>query len=509
MALSPLDKKSAPTTTTPPTPTLPHRLFQPDRRREPEMWSSQGRDESTTSVRHPVRPILDEEDLLPPEARARAERRMDRIAFYKIEALLILLTGLAYAYRLEGRAFQIVLTMVAIGLPIYEALGERWRRPFVAWLTVVALGWVFGPVAAALVVGLTLGLIGICLAPIPWAVRAGIVAGVGVGLMALRNQPGLPVPAVFWPVAGSFLMFRMVIYLYELKHAKKPESFLDAVNYFLLPPNACFIHFPVVDYRTMQRTWLMGGLRETQREGLRMIFRGMIHLLGYRIIYHELLIAPGDVEDPATLARFLVCNYLLYLRVSGQFHIACGIIHLFGWRLPETHHNYLLANSFTDYWRRINIYWKDFMVRVFFNPTVFRLKRWPQPLALAAATVVVFLATWLLHAYQSFWLRGSWGFSTTDGLFWGILGVLVLINVQIDARRTRAGRRFRPLKATEGRSASVWRRAGALAKHSLQVAATFTTIAVLWSLWSSPGVGEWLEMMGRGLGLTIGSGRGG
>ena len=78
------------------------------------------------------------------------------------------------------------------------------------------------------------------------------------------------------------------------------------------------------------------------------------------------------------------------------------------------------------------------MVRIVFNPVVFRLKRWPQPVALAVATVVVFVATWALHAYQSFWLRGSWGFSGPDALFWGILGALVLVNVQLDARRSRA-----------------------------------------------------------------------
>ena len=44
-------------------------------------------------------------------------------------------------------------------------------------------------------------------------------------------------------------------------------------------------------------------------------------------------------------------------RVSGQFHVACGMLHLFGHALPETHRRYLLAESFTDYWRRINIYW--------------------------------------------------------------------------------------------------------------------------------------------------------
>ena len=218
-----------------------------------------------------------------------------------------------------------------------------------------------------------------------------------------------------------------------------------------------------------------------------MMFRGTLHLLCYRLVYHELLIEAGDVHDLAGLAGHIVCNYLLYLRVSGQFHMACGMLHLFGYQLPETHHHYLLATSFTDYWRRINIYWKDFMVRIFFNPVVFRLKRWPQPVALAVATATVFLATWLLHAYQLYWLQGSWGFTVPDALFWGILGVLVLVNVQLDARRSRHRRRL-----AAGASRLDRPRVGL---RAAKVAGTFTTIAVLWSLWSSPSLSAWLDML--------------
>jgi alginate O-acetyltransferase complex protein AlgI len=120
---------------------------------------------------------------------------------------------------------------------------------------------------------------------------------------------------------------------------------------------------------------------------------------------------------------------------------------------------------------------------------VFRLKRWPQPVALAVATSIVFLATWLLHAYQSFWLRGSWGFSVTDGLFWGILGALVLVNVQLDARRSRS-------RSSSDRAAQPKRR---LAISSLKVAGTFATVTVLWSLWCSPSVSAWLDMIHRGI----------
>ena len=61
-------------------------------------------------------------------------------------------------------------------------------------------------------------------------------------------------------------------------------------------------------------------------------------------------------------------TFLLYLRVSGQFHLIVGLLHLFGFRLPETHKLYYLAHSFTELWRRINIYWTDFMMKPVFYP---------------------------------------------------------------------------------------------------------------------------------------------
>jgi alginate O-acetyltransferase complex protein AlgI len=104
---------------------------------------------------------------------------------------------------------------------------------------------------------------------------------------------------------------------------------------------------------------------------------------------------------------------------------------------------------------------------------------------------VVFLATWLLHGYQLYWLRGGWGFTVPDALFWGTLGGLVAVNVQLDARRHPARR----APAAGGRGG-----ARELAVRAAKIAGTFTTIALLWSLWSSPSLGAWLDMLGRGLG---------
>ncbi len=116
--------------------------------------------------------------------------------------------------------------------------------------------------------------------------------------------------------------------------------------------------------------------------------RGVIHLLLYRVVYYYLTLAPSEVHGPGDLAQYMVANFLLYLRVSGLFHLIVGMLHLFGFRLPETHHQYFLASSFTDFWRRINIYWKDFMLKVFYYPAYFRLKPLGNTAALVARDAV-------------------------------------------------------------------------------------------------------------------------
>jgi len=409
--------------------------------------------------------------------------RRDLRQFLPIWCHLALLLGVMKVYRVEGRALLLLASMATVALPVHYLLAYRWKKPFFLALSAAGLFAVFGVGAGLAVSATASAFILAARLPISWWARVAMIAAAASGLGIARAMAGTGIGEVVWPVLGSMLMFRMILYLYELKHAKEPGPLVDAFGYFFLLPNYCFLHFPVVDYRTLARGHFAAEIHATQRTGLRMIFKGVAHLLAYRLVYHELLIGPDEVHNPATLAAYVACNYLLYLQVSGQFHLACGVLHLFGHELPTTHHNYLLASSFTDYWRRVNIYWKDFMVRVVFNPVAFRLKRRPRWATLMAATSAVFVATWALHAYQKFWLRGSWGLSVPDALFWGILGGLVLVNVQLDAIRPPA-RPGRPSVA-------------ALAIRAAKTVATGATIAILWSLWSSPNFGQWLAMFRR------------
>src|SRR5262249_27813750 len=223
--------------------------------------------------------------------------------------------------------------------------------------------------------------------------------------------------------------------------------------YFFPLPNVSFLFFPILDFRTFRDTYLADARWTVAQEGITYLVRGLSHLLLYRVVKYYLLPAPHEATDIPHVALFLAAGYALYLRVSGYFHLITGVFRLFGFQLPRTHHNFFLASSFTDIWRRINIYWKDFMTKVFFLPAFFALRgRGTRPAAVVA-TLGVFAASWLLHSYQVFWLFGALPLSGYDALLWLVVGVLVAWNLQRDLTRAALPATARPsgLRAALGR----------------------------------------------------------
>jgi len=282
-----------------------------------------------------------------------------------------------------------------------------------------------------------------------------------------------------WVILGSMFMFRLMAYLYDLKHRTAPFSPSRAISYFFLLPNVCFPLFPVVDYKTFCSTYYNEDWPRIYQTGLKWMFRGVIQLLLYRIVYQ---FAPLDVSKLSSgldVAGCMLGMYLLYLRISGTFHLIVGLLHMFGFNLPETHHLYLLASSFTDFWRRINIYWKDFVMKLFFYPTHFKLRRMGTLWALSLATLVTFLATWLLHSWQWFWIRGTPLFNWKDFSFWMILGVLVLVTAIYETTRVRK-RTLRPSRVTLRQRLIL----------GLQAAGVFSLMCILWAYWSAQ---SWAE----------------
>ena len=126
-------------------------------------------------------------------------------------------------------------------------------------------------------------------------------------------------------------MFRLVVYLYDIRHEK--ASLSRSISYFFMLPNVCFPMFPVVDYKGFRRTYYDADEHQIYQTGVDWMVRGIIHLILYRVIYYYLTISSGRSHRPGHASRSISSpTFLLYLRISGDFHLITGMLHLFGFQ---------------------------------------------------------------------------------------------------------------------------------------------------------------------------------
>lgn len=407
--------------------------------------------------------------------------------FAQILLSLLVISGLVYFFHLEMdiRLFRLMPIIVA-GFILNHFLALPWRLPFLFLLNLAAIFALLGPLDGAILAALGLLLFGLANLPVKIQYRMVLALAAG-GLLAVFRAGWLPFfhGKTILPILGGMFMFRLILYLYEMQFEKQPASFWKKLNYFFLLPNLIFAIFPVVDYSTFVRGHYTRPAYETYRKGAMMMANGVFHLLLYRLIYYYLLPAPGEVQDIYGLLQFMVASYALIVRLAGIFHFSAGVICLFGFNLPPTFDHYFFANSFSDLWRRINIYWRDFVTKVFYFPVYFRLKRHGATLGLTLSVLIVFFINWFLHGYQWFWIRGVFPLTVQDAVFWGVFGVLVAANSVVQSKR----RNNQPRPGTFS-----W---GYSLRNAFKVLGIFTFMIVLWSFWTSDSIGNWLAMASK------------
>ena len=398
-------------------------------------------------------------------------RSVDWPRFLTVLVELLLIATVIFLFEIEqNRHLFPVICLLIAGFAIHAWLPQRQRLTCFAALSILCVLFVLGLTNGLVVLAIGGTLIGICYLPGPCKIRLGlIVAAVGV-LVILRRQSPLP----FWPVVGSMFMFRLISFLYECEKGKTKPHLTWAVSYFFLLPNPCFPFFPVVDFKTFRETWNQKEEWETYQRGISWIVCGLIHLLLYRYLRTNIVPQPYELYDVPHILLFMVTNYALYLQVSGQFHLITGLLHLFGFHLPRTHHHYFLASSFSDIWRRINIYWKDFLSKFVFYPTFYALRgrQASAGFALVCSVMLVFLSTWLLHSWQTFWLLGRFPLTSNDAALWLGGGAVVAANILLDSRRR-----------DQGHSSVGWA-AFSLAARTVGM---FLLVSLFWSCWTKPG----------------------
>jgi D-alanyl-lipoteichoic acid acyltransferase DltB (MBOAT superfamily) len=413
------------------------------------------------------------------------------VRFCGVIVQLALILAAIYMFRIEENfGFSELIPVIFIGFIVHANLSAALRLPFFLCLSLFAIVYLFGVSDGLGLIALGMALIGLAHLPIAFWLRVSLMLSTMFFLAAIRSgaiaTPWAMLQSSVIPILASMFMFRMVLYLYDYRHERTPATVWERLSYFFMLPNACFPMFPVVDYATFRRTYFNDDEWKIYQQGLSWMCRGVVHLLLYRIVYHHLTPNLTDIDDFGGMVQFMVTSYLLYLRISGLFHLIVGVLCMFGFNLPETHKKYFLSASFNDFWRRINIYWKDFMMKMLYYPIFMKLRSRGQKFAIVVATFATLAISWLLHSYQWFWLRGSYPLTAQDGVFWCTLGVLVAINSIVEATSARHKQKAWSLPQAVRRAA--------------QIVGMFLLMCFLWSFWTAPSVDVWLAIVGRGIG---------
>src|SRR4029077_20144877 len=194
--------------------------------------------------------------------------------FLAVVAQFGLIVLLVQYWQLESLSLSRLMQLAFVGFVIHHLLPLRFRLPFFALLSVVGtiivlgqigpktgMGWLTGRISlynflyhlipGLALVAIGLSLIGLCHIPIRFGLRVALLGATGAGLTFLRaHSQWFPDVTEMWVILGSMFMFRLMVYLYDLKHRTAPFSPARAISYFFLLPNVCFPLFPVVDYKT-------------------------------------------------------------------------------------------------------------------------------------------------------------------------------------------------------------------------------------------------------------------
>jgi D-alanyl-lipoteichoic acid acyltransferase DltB (MBOAT superfamily) len=420
------------------------------------------------------------------EAAQAARAKPEGVRFCVLAVELAGLVAVFRLFHLEDPQFQAMLLVAGAMFAVHYWLPFRWKEPFVAAGSLAAALYFLSPLNAALLwaAGLVLFLLLNLHVPFRWRLAA-VATVIGLliyGCSSLR----VPMFRPFYSLFGSFFALRLIIYAYDVAHSRERPRLLPFLTYFYILPNYCALRFPVIDFQTMRKTYYGRDIHLIAQQGIQWMIRGAIQLMIYRlVVYFNDRYLPDLIHSGGSLVVAILLNMLLYLNISGHYHFMVGMLHLFGYDLPETNRRYLLARNFADFWRRINIYWKDFLVKIFYFPVYFKFRKQGEFRAQAAATAAVFTASWAMHIWALFWFTGTWEVNGPDALFWIIFGVLVLLNLVNEKRRKRPQPR------------PAWQMAGI---HAAQVASTVACISTLKYLQFFPTFSSWSYAMTHWIG---------
>lgn len=291
------------------------------------------------------------------------------------------------------------------------------------------------------------------------------------------------------PFAASILIFKVILLLYETKYNSLHTNHWLNLAYLFSFNHLFFLLGPVVDYKIFVRSFQAANPRENTNRALWFLYSGVFLFVLHRISLA--VFATDSVTNLNTLIPFLVGNYLVVLKIVATLTFSVGCVTLFGFQLPNPFGLFLFADSFKSYWRKVNVYWREFMMKLVYYPVYFEIRK-KSSYAFFIALFSTFLFSWFFHWYQKTWITGLVSSSVTDFLFWLSLGLLVAItstaqDVSIDNQQT---------EKTFAQNI----------RKGFRVLVVFSVMSVLWLLWKSESLAEFFFILSKGANVDLAEG---
>lgn len=328
-------------------------------------------------------------------------------------------------------------------------------------------------------------LMGLCHLPVSlgWRKLLVFLSGIVLMLMVLDYLPS-PFGEHQLRVVTTIFMFRVILYLYELNYEKEPVTIWRRLNYFFLSPNIIFPLFPIVDYKTFNRSYYDEEAVKIYQKGADLILVSICCLLIYRGVYQFGIPNLRDVTGLGGVLHYMISTYLTVIRLVGLLSLSVGMLRLFGFNLPKIFNHMFLATSLVDLFRRINIYWRDFLTKVIYYPIYFRLRKIAPASAVTISVMITYFFTWFFHVYQWFWVLGSDPLRENSFIFWGVFGVVATVN---------------SLSNQVGAKSELVPNITYSFIYIGKVLSTFLLMSMLYSMWVSPSFDAWLKLLVIGL----------
>jgi len=407
-------------------------------------------------------------------------RVTDRKAFAGLVLQLCVLVGFVWYYGIQERQGLPILLLISLPCFVINAfIPQNWRPVFLTAIFAVTCVWSLGFVTGGCILVVAGSLFACAMLRIKLVYRLVLIAIITAGLIVLRNSWFFaPRAIIAVPYIATLFMFRLISYFYHERRGFTNVPLVLRLNYFFLLPNLVFLLFPIVDYRNFAETYYNRPAIEIYKKGLIRIGTGVLFLMLHRVLYYYCSIAPQDVRDLTDFLAFSFISYFLIIQVVGIFMICVGWVTLFGYYVPPLFENFFFAKGFSDLWRKINHYWRDFIIKVFYFPIFFRIRKIGQYPAMVIGGLLAFFCSWMMHSQQLYWVSGHFALSANDGIYWMTMGVFITADGIYQYRKLGKNKKYSPLAS--------------ILLGGLRITGIFVFASLLWTVWNADSLSSWL-----------------